>query len=566
MMGRLGLFRRLFRVLLLLCLLNGVSALPKSSWARERQKKGLIKNLKRWSNSTTPQPASTCPQNPAPSVSAPKQNIFAGLTNWEAASVAQWLFAQPELNLTISDDAGEWDNSILLVELMQPNKSDALSYIDGSGPPPARYAHVVIDHRASEDPYYGDILVGPLPVQNGTTTWQPLTWPYTKQNGGRVRNLDADSDETLYSSWLYKISASVADITLDLWGGTALGMDNDTLDVWGIDPLWQDDGRIVRWDTFWNIPPDDFDAETLLPLGLYFKSDVTGRDPSKWRLEGWLYNDIFYETTEAFRTAYYSPGFAKLGANVEGDWARTDQQGPVLPLDTAYPPTAIAPSGSRYRVDVEQKYVEWMDFSFYIGFNRDTGLSLHDIRYKGQRILYELGLQEALAHYGGNDPIQSGTSYLDSYYGFGPYAFEIVKGYDCPAYATYLNTSFYVSETTHTHLNSLCLFEFETDYPIQRHSTSKYVSSTKNIEFSIRSVSTVGVSRQQCAACYPFSFHKLTASRTTTTCSHTLLQWTVPSTSTSAHLDTFNPRTTLTTRTTATTSTTSSPGPCTTMS
>ncbi len=50
----------------------------------------------------------------------------------------------------------------------------------------------------------------------------------------------------------------------------------------------------------------------------------------------------------------------------------------------------------------------------------------------------------------GNDPVQSSTAYLDTYYGFGPYAFELVQGYDCPAYATYLNSTFYVSETTHT--------------------------------------------------------------------------------------------------------------------
>ena len=68
----------------------------------------------------------------------------------------------------------------------------------------------------------------------------------------------------------------------------------------------------------------------------------------------------------------------------------------------------------------------------------------------------------------------------------------MVKGSDCPAYATYLNTSFYVSETTHTHLNSLCLYEYDADFPIQRHSSSKYVSSTKNVYFTIRSVSTVG--------------------------------------------------------------------------
>jgi primary-amine oxidase len=133
-----------------------------------------------------------------------------------------------------------------------------------------------------------------------------------------------------------------------------------------------------------------------------------------------------------------------------------------------------------------------MDFEFYISFSRDTGVGLHDVKYKGERIIYELGLQEALAHYAGNDPVQSGTSYLDTFYGFGTYAFELVKGYDCPAYATYLNSVFYTSETTHTHLESICLFEIEGNYPIQRHSTSQYVAATKNIYFTIRNVCTVG--------------------------------------------------------------------------
>jgi primary-amine oxidase len=377
------------------------------------------------------------------------------------------------------------------VEALLPNKTDALGYIDGKKAAPTKYAHVMLDHRASVNPTYNDIIVGPLPIDNVTTTWEPLTYPYTKKNGGKVRNLDAD-DDALYDKWLYVIGESVADITTDLWGGAATGADNDTLDIWGIDPLWQDNNKIIRWDAFWNLPTSDFDSETLLPLGLYVMSDVTGRDPSKWKVEGWLYNDIFYDSTKAFRKAYFTKGFKKNGANVDGDWAHTDQQGTVLPKDTAYPPTSVAPTGARFAVDTEEKYVEWMGWSFYIGFSRDTGMSLHDIRYKGERIIYELGLQEALAHYAGNDPMQSGTSYLDTFYGFGPYAFELVSGYDCPSYATYLNTSFYVTETTHTHINSICLFEYTADYPMQRHSTSKYVSATKNTYFVIRSVSTVG--------------------------------------------------------------------------
>lgn len=260
------------------------------------------------------------------------------------------------------------------MEAVSPNKSDALAYLDGNSAAPLKFAKVLLDIRATDEPYYQDIIVGPIPLDNATATWTPLTYPLTRKTEGKVRNLDADGDDALYNDWIYPITRSIADITLDLWGATALGLANDTIDVWGIDPLWQEYGRIVRWDSFWNYAADSFDADTLLPLGLYFKSDVTGRDPGKWKLEGWLYNDIFYETTADFRKAYWGGKVTKLGKNVEGDWARTDQQGPVRPMDTLHPPTSVAPAGNRFSVDTQQKYVEWIDFSFYIGFSRDTGM------------------------------------------------------------------------------------------------------------------------------------------------------------------------------------------------
>lgn len=73
-------------------------------------------------------------------------------------------------------------------------------------------------------------------MQNGTTKWEPLDSPFTRKTGGEIRNLNADSD-TMYSDWRYKISASISDITWSLWGGTALGTDNDPLEFGGIDPL-----------------------------------------------------------------------------------------------------------------------------------------------------------------------------------------------------------------------------------------------------------------------------------------------------------------------------------------
>ncbi|OAG05511.1 membrane copper amine oxidase [Paraphaeosphaeria sporulosa] len=466
----------------------------KANWVKSGRGHRVIphdsRQAKRQYLNTTSPEAPGC-GDAAPAVTAPIPNVWEGFTDEEAASVVYWLFEQSDLNLTTSEKAGEWDNSVLLVELQRPNKTDVVAYLDGSGPAPDRYAHVLLNIRATEEPYYADILVGPLPVIANVTTWQPLDYYHTRKTEGRVRNLSAN-DDTLYEKLLYPTSASIKDITLELWGGSALGYDNDTITMWGIDPMGQEDGRITSWYMFVHKSATGFDTTSILSLGLYFLVDQSGRDPTQWKVLGWFYNDIWYDSTEAFKNAFYSPGFVKLPINIDGPWATTDQSGPILPKDTLSPPMAIAPAGSRYSVDVNEKYVEWMDFSFYVGFSRDTGLALYDIKYKGDRIIYELGLQEALAHYAGADPYQSGTAYLDSYYGFGPYAFQLVEGYDCPAYATYLNSSFYVDETTHTHVNSICLFEFDADYPQQRHSTTNYVSSTKNTYFSLRSVSTIG--------------------------------------------------------------------------
>lgn len=92
----------------------------------------------------------------------------------------------------------------------------------------------------------------------------------------------------------------------------------------------------------------------------------------------------------------------------------------------------------------------------------------------------------------GNDPFISNIAYLDTFYGFGRFTFELVAGFDCPQYATFLNSSFYANEVTHTHPNSICLFEFDEKAPLQRHTSGRFVSVTKNTQLVVRAVATVG--------------------------------------------------------------------------
>ncbi|KAK0654082.1 Membrane primary amine oxidase [Lasiodiplodia hormozganensis] len=419
-------------------------------------------------------------------ITSPYRNVFLPLSDPEAVSITRFLHDQPKLNLTAAENATSWDNTIVGVETLPPNKSVALPFLNGQKAAlPKRYAKATIKFAATDEPYYEDYLVGPLPVDN-STDWQPLTFIYNKQNPIQ-RVYDADGDKV--GDFVDQLEADVAPILQDLLNATD---GNGSLTTSRIEPLWRENGDVIAWYQYWRSPTLEFDDGTLLPQGLYFKLNITGRDPKGWSTLGWYYDGIFFNSTEAFQNSWKSGKVAPVPYETDGTWGTTDRRGEDLPLDQYNPPMAIKPDNPRYGVDVEQQYVEWMDFSFFISFSRDGGLSLYDIRFKGERIIYELGLQEALAHYASSDPYQSGTSYLDSYYGFGPYAFELVNGYDCPSYSTYLNTSFYTRESTHWHPNSICLFEFQRDYPIQRHSTANYVSITKNIMFVVRTVCSVG--------------------------------------------------------------------------
>lgn len=103
-----------------------------------------------------------------------------------------------------------------------------------------------------------------------------------------------------------------------------------------------------------------------------------------------------------------------------------------------------------------------MGFSFDWAFSQVNGIALYDIRLNGERIVYELGLQEAMAHYAGNDPVQSSTAFLDSMFGIGTQVAELVPGYDCPSYAHFLNVTFHRMEKTYQKFGALCVFESPT--------------------------------------------------------------------------------------------------------
>ncbi|KAK7427647.1 hypothetical protein QQZ08_005922 [Neonectria magnoliae] len=433
-------------------------------------------------------PVSGCSSGKDVAITAPKKNIFQSLTDREYADVTAYLHAQEELNLTAVVNSTSWDNVIVSVDLLQPNKTDALTYLDDDGSAPTRYARATLQFNSKLQPYIQEYMVGPLPIKHGSSRYEELNYIFTS---GRGRTNVYNADGEAIAAFNLEVGTQIKDITKKLLNGTATGADDDSLLIAGSDPLIHSGGRVYQWNEFYSAHTGEFFSETVLPTSLQFKVDITGRDPSKWKVVGWYYDGNYWPTTAAFRKGSKTLT-RKPGPNVDGSWTSTDQAGDKLPRDHLYPPISVQPDGPRFGVDREENYVEWMDFSFYISNHKEVGMQLHDIKYKGERLIYEFGLQEALAHYASQDPLHASSAYLDTSYGMGTSQWNLVDGFDCPSHATYLNTTFYISETTHVHPNSLCLFEYDAGYPIQRHLTGTHVSATKNIVFTVRAVSTVG--------------------------------------------------------------------------
>lgn len=101
--------------------LSAPSPDPKATWVRQgRARKAASKSKigKRFTNETSSESAlGSCPDSTYTKTSAPKANVWGSLTDVEAVSVTRWLFDQPDFNLTVSDEAGEWDNTMYVSPL-----------------------------------------------------------------------------------------------------------------------------------------------------------------------------------------------------------------------------------------------------------------------------------------------------------------------------------------------------------------------------------------------------------------------------------------------------------------
>ncbi|KAJ7340875.1 amine oxidase catalytic domain-containing protein [Mycena albidolilacea] len=442
---------------------------------------------------------------------APRHNVWKNFDVEEAAAIRDWLWTYKGsdgfgFNLTTGTVATDFDNSIILIENFAPPKADVLGYFDGDGVSPRRFAKILIALGGASPPAFGQYLLGPLPspisklsLGAASLELKPLKHIYTSPDVPYTARL-YPLNGTYTEKFILGLIAPLCNATQELLGGTVGGragtaQDNSALVFGGSTPFSYDGAFRRIWFQLKKNAPGSW----LMALDMYFYVDVTSMDPSEWYLIRMVYNRQVFATTEEFLEAY-SNGTLKRssppetpGAD-EQSWPGRERRGRKRDLDERAGPRQVSFNGPRYRVDKDNQWVTWMGWAFYLSFARDMGMSLWDVRFRGERILYEVSPQEALAVYSGSDPHQGSTVFLDGGFGMGTATRALMVGYDCPYDALYLPGITHTSIGTLLQQDAICVFERDSGKPLSRHTgyMKGEMGAIKGYELIVRTISTVG--------------------------------------------------------------------------
>ncbi|KAJ6619998.1 amine oxidase catalytic domain-containing protein [Mycena sp. CBHHK59/15] len=476
----------------------------------------LNEDLSESASSGSPTPGFCADTSPIPTA-APHRNVWKNFDVQEAVAIRGWLWAYKDsdgngFNLTNGMAATDLDNAISLIENFTPPKADVLGYFDSDITPPQRFAKIILTLGAATPPSISQYLLGPLPVTISTLSLssaplelRPLKHIYTTPDVPYTARLWAQNT-TYVNKFMLKLIAPLRNATQDLLGGIVHSR-GDNGSVYGLVDQEADllfagstpfsyDGTFRRmWVQLKKNAPGSF----LKALDMYFYVDVTSMDPSEWYLIRMVYNRQMFTTTEEFMAAYLDGTLKRSSApdapsTEEISWASRERKGAKRDLDERAGPRQISFNGPRYRVDKENQWVSWMGWSFYLSFARDMGMSLWDVHFRGERVLYEISPQEALAVYSGSDPHQGSTVFLDGGFGMGTSTRSVIVGYDCPYDSLLLPGIVHIVGGTTLRENAICVFERDSGKPLSRHTgyMKGEMGAIKGYELIVRTISTVG--------------------------------------------------------------------------
>ncbi|XP_033827643.1 primary amine oxidase, liver isozyme-like [Periophthalmus magnuspinnatus] len=381
-----------------------------------------------------------------------RSRVFADLSRDEYTQVQEYMLRQKDLNISTRQSTRPDENFLFLIELRVPRKSEILKYLDARGPVPHRKATVVVFYGTKG--YIKEYEVGPLP--NPSSHRDVTRERYGVDLPLSARTVTVGEYIVLFNFLEERVNAPLSTLLRESFGV------NDDHKLKGFEsmPRGLRAGDRKTWISFFR----DLSGFYIQPVGFEVLVDHGSTNTSQWRVERLFYNGQYFGSVDALRDAYSAGTVKKIVYEPPEDYGSLKPR--TKPLQVG--PQLMSPEGARY--SVSHNHVLYMDWSFAFGLSSLTGMRVFDVRFRNERILYELSVQEAMTVYGSVTPGLVMTKFLDSSIGIGRFAHELVRGVDCPYDATYVDTYRYIDVPVPARTrNSICIFELYLGQPLRRH-------------------------------------------------------------------------------------------------
>ncbi|CAG5126831.1 unnamed protein product, partial [Candidula unifasciata] len=356
------------------------------------------------------------------------------------------------------------------IELHVPNKTDAINFLDGKGSKPAREARVIIERPDLSEPVVEELVVGPLPDPR---------YHYLNPRRDRpkipYRFHPSYGIHAAYTDLFHELTHELNDIILESYGTSFLNCTQDCL------ILLPQRTSSAYSDTTLIVLTAYYRAEftTINSAGLIFVMKETVKDSQQFKLHMMMYEGRVFTSIGDFIKQYRANSIPKVrmtfprpGAGETSQTGTMNIRGTMFPEEPQTGPRQFDPHGKRYRLTGQ--HVQYLQWSFYFRMSAISGPQVWDLRWAGQRIAYEISLQEVAVLYAGANPKMFYSHLSDSAFGLGNKASGLVPGVDCPEHATFLPQTIYKMEQNGPKIlpNAFCLFEHNTGVPLRRHKSS----------------------------------------------------------------------------------------------
>ena len=242
------------------------------------------------------------------------------------------------------------------------------------------------------------------------------------------------------------------------------------------------------------------DGHYLHPVGLQVRLDLSSDDVTHWRIDLlWFRGTVYFGVDDFLENFDRSEHEESPPTYQNGDrelYSAPHFRGDPIPEEPKRGPRSYMPDGKRFSVNRHQ--VSWQGWRFDFNVRSDIGLQLHDVRFKGERIAYELSLSEMGAIYSGVSPSPRHSALLESAFPLGMWMSELFPGVDCPEDAQYFDFAHYTDAAPLMNPRSVCLFEMNQELPLRRmfqpdyRGSSEYFQGMPSNVLVLRGIPTMG--------------------------------------------------------------------------